>query len=164
MKAGRETLWNVAAGALCVAAAAWTLHVALSGAEYRARRGRLEKDLAALEALENGDAATSAWRARAEREVARAADAAAAFRAPPERGAYAVEAQSEEPMGGGWTRKECVVRAHGVDYGELAGRLEELSAEGGAAWRLRSGEWTPGAEAGRGEALLVLEAMEFGEK
>jgi hypothetical protein len=121
--------------------------------------------LAAVRALENGDAATAEWRARAEREGTRAGDAAAAFRDQPGTGAYAVEAQSEEPLGGGWTRKECVVRAHDADYAELAGRLEGLSAGGGAAtWRLRSGEWTPGAEAGRGEALLVLEALEFGGK
>lgn len=157
----RETLLNAGAGVLCAVAVAWTLHVALSGGEFRARRGRLEKDLAAVESLERGDAAAAAWKARAERGGERAADPAPVLAGGLKQGAAVVESRSEESLGGGWTRRECVVRARGADYAELAALLAELRGTGDAGgWRLRSGEWTPGADAGRGDALLVLETLD----
>lgn len=149
----REAAWNWAVGALCVVAVAWTLDTALSGAEFRQRRAALERDLAAVRRLENGEGPAAAWRAAAEREGRHAPDPAEALGA-----AAAVESRSEEPLGGGWTRRECTVRVMRADYADLAERLDILRDAG---WRLRSGEWTPGPEAGRGGALLVLETLDF---
>lgn len=153
---------NWVAGALCLAAAAVALDTALSGAEFRGSRAKLQNDLAAVAGLERGDPAAAAWRERVERSAGRggahAPDVAAALA---DAGLpAAAEAPQSEPLGGGWSRKEIAIRAHGADFAAL-GLLAERLSGGDPAWRLRSAEWTAGPGAGRGEALLVLEALDF---
>jgi len=164
MSATAKRDWrNWAAGALCALAVAVGLDTALSGAAFRQRRAGLENDLAAIAALERGDPASAAWRERVERLApgrggAHAPDVAAALA---DSGLSAVaEAQRSEPLGGGWSRRETAVRAHGADFAELAALAERLG-NGEPGWHVQSGEWTAGPEAGRGEALLVLETLDF---
>ena len=77
-----------------------------------------------------------------------------------EEAAVVKESASEEPLGGGWKRVECTLRVRDADFAGVARALDELSGSE-PGWRLRSGEWTAGAESGRGEALLVLEALDY---
>lgn len=149
-----------AVGALCAGAAALALHAGLSAAAFRAEREHWRKERAWIVALERGDPASWAWRQRIERSGgAHPADAAAAV-SETAGGDVARESLSSTPLGGGWSRLECTLRVRDADFGAVARALEELSA-GDPAWHLRSGDWTPGPAAGRGEALLVLEALDY---
>ena len=151
-----------AVGALCAAAAALALHTGLSAAAWRAERAKWSEERAWAEGLEQGDAASWAWRKAVERGgEAHPADASLVAARGAGAGAEVLrESLSEEPLGGGWKRLECTLRARNADFDGLARTLDELSA-GTPGWHLRSGEWTAGTEPGRGEALLVLEALDY---
>jgi len=148
------------AGLLSVAAVAVTLNTVLSASRAREILMRKQADLRQVQSSQNRWAGEEAYRAWLDDRQAWT-PASLDQLATRALGSHAarVSPRPAVPATDGWQQREASIEIREAAYDEMALFLS-MAAETPPAWRLREIEMSPSAEAGKGAATCVLEALE----
>ena len=146
--------------ALAVAALAWTLDTALSGARRRELLDRKAGDVRELARLAGEDAPDRAWQEGLDADGDRTPvplERLASGRFPD--GSATASPRSAVPVADGWQRRATLLALDGVSFAGIPAFCAEASRQR-PPWRLREAEFLPSAEPGTGDARLLFEALE----